>query len=147
MSDLQLALGVEAPSIFIVDGKEYKLCPITKGIQADMGEWLKLQAKKELYAMQGDLDDEAFAAVLTRFAEKAAQGRYGFFSPHGQKMMRDVHGPALAHLFYLMMQRYQPKMTEEEATALLRANTPVVTQAINDLVQQGKPQPPAAQKG
>ncbi len=138
MNDISEVLGALAPSLFTdKDGKEWQVSPPTKLVQADFSEWLKMRAKQEIFAAQGEMSEDVFAVALLRFSERAAEGQYGFFSRFAQRMIGKPNGEGLIRLFWLCTRRYVPTLTEDQARDLFMENVGA-SEAINDMLVRSK---------
>ncbi len=140
MNDLDLTLGVHAPVLLPVKGREepLKLTPITKGVQADFSAWLEFLARKKVHSQRNEVDEDTFAAMLLKVGDKADLGYYRFFGQHASRMISRQDGAGARKMFHLMLLYHQPRMTEEEAYAIFDANTVEVTAAVQQMMSAGK---------
>ncbi len=140
MNDLDLTLGVHAPVLLPVKGREepLKLSPITKGVQADFSAWLEMLARNKVYAMQEEISESKFDDLLLKIVDKANLGHYRFLGEHSGKMISRRDGTGARKLFHLMLLYHQPKTTEEEAYRIFDENTPAVTAAVQQMMSAGK---------
>lgn len=134
MADINKVLGASgAPVIVPISGKNYKLQPLTKKIQAEFEEWLKKKARAEIYAQKPDLTPDEFADVLGRLAERCASGRYSFFGPVAEKAIRNPDGSGAMQLLYLLMHKHQPTLSEGDVVSLFVENRQEFTSALKEL--------------
>lgn len=137
MSDINKVLGTSgAPTIVPINGKQYKLQPPTKKIQAEFEEWLKKRARSEVYKMKDEVSDETFAAALSALSERCASGKFSFFGPLSQRAVSNPDGSGAMQMLYLLMHKFQPELSEDEVISLYVDNPTIFNHALKEMLDK-----------
>lgn len=132
MGEINRALGAAGATYpLMAGGKMYKMTPLTKGVQGGFEQWLKAQARAEVHAMKGELSREDYVATLANVARDGAAGLYDFVGAVAEEARHRVDG--LVYLLWLMLQKHQPDMTEEDVYQLVTEHIDDCVSALNDI--------------
>lgn len=132
MTEINRALGSAAsPYPLLVGDTTYQLTPLTKGVQGAFEAWLKARARADIHAMKSELSQEDYIAALAKVARDGVAGIYLFTGEVAAQAMQTLDG--LVHLLWLMLQKHQPKLTEEDVFTLAVEHQEECAAALNDM--------------
>ncbi len=137
MGDTNTALGADGePFHMPVGGKEWLLTPRTKKMEATFSEWVKTQARAEVYSMRAALSREDYAAQLNDLAERAIKGHYAFHRKLCQDMLVSEDG--CRYMIKLQLLTCQPKITDEDVVVLFADYGDELAAAVKEANNAGK---------
>lgn len=132
-------------SLSKIDGIEDVLLPNGKTVQMLMRvpnrvkvkfeRWLHLNARRALFDIAEELEDDAFQASLANIAEESAAGTFSWGGKAWLKAVRPppgVHSPGIMHMVMLLMQEAGEKLTEAELLDMYFDPAQVMTKKVHE---------------